>query len=206
MALLVLIGFCANTPKAEVVQIKPYSFSVIDGAGGWLGWFGFYSSDSIMNSNNPFTPTTNPDYPSVEFVLKEQLDLFLTARGVPVVGISETMITDSYSGAYITPPPPIYTIERPFLGARAEVPRILDREVLNGLNEWAWDGTPPLGIQYVITPAGYTTPAATGTFNQDEQKFYVADGRQYLVVPEPSALSLLAVGLGGLAMMRRRRS
>jgi len=25
-------------------------------------------------------------------------------------------------------------------------------------------------------------------------------------VPEPSALSLLAVGLGGLAMMRRRRS
>ena len=26
------------------------------------------------------------------------------------------------------------------------------------------------------------------------------------VVPEPSALSLLAIGLGGLAMMRRRRS
>jgi hypothetical protein len=28
----------------------------------------------------------------------------------------------------------------------------------------------------------------------------------YLAVPEPSALSLLAIGLGGLAMMRRRRS
>jgi hypothetical protein len=27
-----------------------------------------------------------------------------------------------------------------------------------------------------------------------------------LTVPEPSAVSLLAVGLGGLAMMRRRRS
>jgi hypothetical protein len=27
-----------------------------------------------------------------------------------------------------------------------------------------------------------------------------------LTVPEPSALSLLAIGLGGLAMMRRRRS
>jgi hypothetical protein len=31
-------------------------------------------------------------------------------------------------------------------------------------------------------------------------------GDIYQVIPEPSALSLLAVGLGGLAMMRRRRS
>ena len=31
-------------------------------------------------------------------------------------------------------------------------------------------------------------------------------GFRVAMVPEPSALSLLAVGLGGLAMMRRRRS
>jgi hypothetical protein len=28
----------------------------------------------------------------------------------------------------------------------------------------------------------------------------------FQIIPEPSALSLLAIGLGGLAMMRRRRS
>ena len=33
-----------------------------------------------------------------------------------------------------------------------------------------------------------------------------ATGFRVAMVPEPSALSLLAVGLGGLAMMRRRRS
>jgi hypothetical protein len=31
-------------------------------------------------------------------------------------------------------------------------------------------------------------------------------GTDFTVAPEPSALSLLAIGLGGLAMMRRRRS
>jgi hypothetical protein len=38
----------------------------------------------------------------------------------------------------------------------------------------------------------------------------VIDGQLFFdnlrVIPEPSALSLLAVGLGGMAMMRRRRS
>jgi hypothetical protein len=31
-------------------------------------------------------------------------------------------------------------------------------------------------------------------------------GFRIAIVPEPSALSLLAIGLGGLAMMRRRQS
>ncbi|NDH68895.1 MAG: PEP-CTERM sorting domain-containing protein [Gammaproteobacteria bacterium] len=37
---------------------------------------------------------------------------------------------------------------------------------------------------------------ATGLLNMDN----------FIVIPEPSALSLLTVGLSGLAMLRRRRS
>jgi hypothetical protein len=33
----------------------------------------------------------------------------------------------------------------------------------------------------------------------------LASGFRVAMVPEPSTLSLLAIGLGGLAMMRRRR-
>ena len=41
-------------------------------------------------------------------------------------------------------------------------------------------------------------------FSTNGNRFVAADNIT-MAVPEPSALSLLAVGLGGLAMMRRRR-
>ena len=59
---------------------------------------------------------------------------------------------------------------------------------------------------------GFTTDASEGftyldfslTGNNDDN--IAIDTVRFNTVPEPSALSLLAVGLGGLAMMRRRRS
>jgi len=42
-------------------------------------------------------------------------------------------------------------------------------------------------------------------FSSNGSRFVGADNIT-MPVPEPSAVSLLAVGLGGLAMMRRRRS
>jgi len=41
-------------------------------------------------------------------------------------------------------------------------------------------------------------------FSSSGNRFVAADNIT-MPVPEPSALSLLALGLGGLAMMRRRR-
>jgi hypothetical protein len=51
---------------------------------------------------------------------------------------------------------------------------------------------------FKILIGGYSQDASisSGLLNLDN----------FVVIPEPSALSLLAVGLGGMAMMRRRRS
>jgi hypothetical protein len=61
----------------------------------------------------------------------------------------------------------------------------------------------------ILNPGLISNLLSAGAFVASE--FYIQDlngnGANYLsVIPEPSALSLLAVGLGGLAMMRRRRS
>ena len=60
----------------------------------------------------------------------------------------------------------------------------------------------------ILNPGLIPNLLSAGAFVASE--FYIQDlngnGANYLsVIPEPSALSLLAVGLGGLAMMRRRR-
>jgi len=49
------------------------------------------------------------------------------------------------------------------------------------------------------------TPTLSAQTNQGSSNAYL-NNLTFAVIPEPSALSLLAVGLGGLAMMRRRRS
>jgi len=58
----------------------------------------------------------------------------------------------------------------------------------------AWGGS----SDFYMAIGGYSwdSTISTGLLNMDN----------FIVIPEPSALSLLAVGLGGLAMMRRRRS
>jgi formylglycine-generating enzyme required for sulfatase activity len=85
-----------------------------------------------------------------------------------------------------------------------------------GGNVWEWNETAFDGIN---STAGETRVLRGGSWNNDSS-LLVASGRdggipttgdfnygfRVASVPEPSAVSLLAVGLGGLAMMRRRRS
>ena len=101
-------------------------------------------------------------------------------------------------------------------GARETIPRDVDGNSIIGqfrVGDWN-DGTRSFlfdGIDWTYLDA----PLANSTFA------YGIDGNTIvgsyndasdvshgfiLTVPEPSALSLLAIGLGGLAMMRRRRS
>ena len=58
----------------------------------------------------------------------------------------------------------------------------------------AWSGSE----DFYMAIGGYSwnSTITTGLLNMDN----------FIVIPEPSAFSLLAIGLGGLAMMRRRRS
>ena len=101
-------------------------------------------------------------------------------------------------------------------GARETIPRDVDGNSIIGqfrVGDWN-DGTRSFlfdGIDwtYLDAPLAKSTFAygidgntIVGSYNDTSD---VSHGF-ILTVPEPSALSLLAIGLGGLAMMRRRRS
>ena len=141
-----------------------------------------------MATNNPFPSLgENVNY------THEQFYQISNTRFSDVVGISGTMITDYYNGpTFNGEPPPLLSTERLFFGS-------IDRMVLSSLTDWAWNGD---GLPYFL---GYLPTSASGTFNQAEQRFYVSDGRQYQVVPEPSSLSLLLAGGAVLMAGRRRR-
>ena len=78
-------------------------------------------------------------------------------------------------------------------------------------NVWEWlSPTNPEDAEYIggawNTTASQLSSSANGNLNNGG---YADGGIGFRIassVPEPSALSLLAVGLGGLAMRRRRRS
>jgi hypothetical protein len=99
-------------------------------------------------------------------------------------------------------------------GATETVPRDVDGNLIIGqyrMGDWTtrsflFDGA---NWTYLDAPSANSTWAygvdgntIVGSYNDTSD---VSHGF-ILTVPEPSALSLLAVGLGGLAMMRRRRS
>jgi len=136
----------------------------------------YYSSDALTQSNNPF-PSKFMGYSLTEF------NQILKGRFCDVVGIPETMIAEGPFGN-----------RRPFFFN-------IDRNLLPILSSWEWGGAG----DYPLQAAGYTVPSAQGYFNQTEQRFYVSDGRQYQVVPEPSSLSLLALGGVVVALGRRKR-
>jgi len=78
-----------------------------------------------------------------------------------------------------------------------------------------WGGAPFLGdekqVSYTAGLDSYTINVPFTSFvvgNYSSSDFRLQGGMNFTtaVVPEPSALSLLAVGLGGLAILRRRRS
>jgi len=194
---ITLILFSISLCRCETVQITRFSVVTDDVYNSELGGvFGqidlkYYFSSSSVISNDPMFP----NYPNGSYTT-EQYNLIAQDRLLNVVPVAGTEIIDEYFN--ITGlNPVIYTkqyIARTFFTS-------IDKNLLQNLSQWDYDGsTPPLAA------AGYNSPSASGSFNQAEQRFYVSDGRQYQVVPEPSALSLLAIGLGGLAMLRRRRS
>jgi len=71
---------------------------------------------------------------------------------------------------------------------------------------------PWLNLYGPTDPNILLSPGTTYTITKDDFFSYTMEGSPLntsnisLVVPEPSALSLLAVGLGGFALIRRRRS
>ena len=101
-------------------------------------------------------------------------------------------------------------------GARETIPRDVDGNIIigefrvgdwnDGTRSFLFDGTE---WTYLDAPSAKSTFAfgidgntIVGSYNDTSD---VSHGF-ILTVPEPSALSLLAVGLGGLAILRRRRS
>ena len=194
---ITLILFSISLCRCETVQITMFSVVTHDfynsELGGVLGGIDvkYYFSSSSVISNDPMFP----NYPNGSYTT-EQYNLIAQDRLLNVVPVAGTEIIDEYFN--ITGlNPVIYTkkyIARTFFTS-------IDKNLLQNLSQWDYDGS-----QGLLAAAGYNSPSASGSFNQAEQRFYVSDGRQYQVVPEPSALSLLAVGLGGLAVMRRRRS
>jgi hypothetical protein len=234
-ALIILLGFAYwfNDSRAETIQLRniPLFFGSINADESRIRELRIeetlvvVSTTTVLASFYPLLEfTSHPAFTWNEELAKViALNNFNQAqmanRFLEIVGIPETMIFDNLD--LVTPsdqPTRTISIERPFFS-------VIDSELLSGMNAWSWesgfDGV--LSIEdgavfesaamiSIISPIGTYTPgyiiptqSLSGTFNQAEQRFYVSDGRQYQVVPEPSALSLLAVGLGGLALVRRRR-
>jgi hypothetical protein len=81
--------------------------------------------------------------------------------------------------------------------ADANALRIINIQNNNSYADWTL-----LSGNFVAT--ANSTAIEMGTYTSDN--FHTVSNVSVTAVPEPSALSLLAVGLGGLAMMRRRRS
>jgi len=81
--------------------------------------------------------------------------------------------------------------------ADANALRIINIQNNNSYADWTL-----LSGNFVAT--ANSTTIQMGTYTSDNH--HTVSNFSVTAVPEPSALSLLAVGLGGLAMMRRRRS
>ena len=187
--LTLFVILCLSVPaSASTTLIKLFTEQVGINYGSEVSpglWIGgtvftsryFYSSESALASNNPFTPYGG--YTPIRIF--EQI---IETRFRDVNGIPGTMIVDEIDGS---------SGLRPFFSS-------IDTEVLVNLTDWVYDGSYHIGFN------GYTVPTASGTFNQSEQRFYLSDGRQYQVVPEPSSLSLLALGGVVVALGRRKRA
>ena len=234
--LFIMLGFAYwfNDSRAETIQLRntPLFFGSIDADESRIRELRIeetrvvVSTTTVLASFYPLLEfTSHPAFTCneepVKLIARNNFNqALMTNRFLEIVGIPETMIFDNLDLVTTSDQPTrTISIERPFFS-------VIDSELLSGMNAWSWesdfDGVLSFeagvvveseNVIAIISPIGtyhpgYIIPrqSLSGTFNQAEQRFYVSDGRQYQVVPEPSALSLLADGLGGLAMMRRRRS
>jgi len=222
-ALIILLGFAYwfNDSRAETIQLRniPLFFGSINADESRIRELRIeetlvvVSTTTVLASFYPLLEfTSHPAFTWNEELAKViALNNFNQAqmanRFLEIVGIPETMIFDTLDlPTVIGQPTRTVSIERPFF-------TVIDSELLSEMNVWSWEsgnyGYFEVWADSVVilgSSVGYNIPSQSlsGTFNQAEQRFYVSDGRQYQVVPEPSALSLLAIGLGGLATMRRR--
>ena len=235
LIILLGFAYWFNDSRAETIQLRntPLFFGSIDADESRIRELRIeetrvvVSTTTVLASFYPLLEfTSHPAFTCneepVKLIARNNFNqALMTNRFLEIVGIPETMIFDTLDDhpTLIGQPTRTISIERPFFS-------VIDSELLSGMNAWSWesdfDGVLSFeaGVVFesesvitIISPIGtyhpgYIIPrqSLSGTFNQAEQRFYVSDGRQYQVVPEPSALSLLAIGLGGLAMMRRRRS
>jgi len=136
----------------------------------------YYSSDALMQSNDPLPNKSINSYTEAEFYQIFQDRIY------NVVGIPETMIVEG-------------RFWKPFFYN-------IDKNLLPNLSSWEWNGATDFGWLF----PGEGTRFAQGYFNQTEQRFYVSDGRQYQVVPEPTSFSLLLAGLVLLINSRRLKN
>ena len=230
-ALIILLGFAYwfNDSRAETIQLRniPLFFGSINTDESRIRELRIEETLVVVST----TTVLAAFYPLLEFtshggfIWNEELakvialnnfnQALMTNRFLEIVGIPETMIFDTLDVVtVIGQPTRTISIERPFF-------TVIDSQLLSEMNVWSWESGNygsievwadsiyfNLGVMGLASSVGYNiqSQSLSGTFNQAEQRFYVSDGRQYQVVPEPSALSLFAIGLCGLAILRRRRS
>ena len=140
---------------------------------------------TIASSYTGFTPSTSTGVVSISEILSSGIDLKKT-----ISSNIEVRLVDNYWANNSLTPGQSYTVETKF---------IVGPQNTSSFNSFAMNyevsNISSLSQSNPVILAGFRIEDLTG------------NSVKYLsVIPEPSALSLLAVGLGGLAMMRRRRS
>ena len=229
-ALIILLGFAYwfNDSRAETIQLRntPLFFGSIDADESRIRELRLEETRVVVST----TTVLASFYPLLEFtshggfIWNEELAKVIALnnfnqaqmpdRFLEIFGIPETMIFDTLDVVTaIGQPTQTISIERPFF-------TVIDSELLSEMNVWSWESgnygsievwadsiSFNLGVMGLASSVGYNiqSQSLSGTFNQAEQRFYVSDGRQYQVVPEPSALSLLVLGGVVVALGLRKK-
>ena len=234
LIILLGFAYWFNDSRAETIQLRniPLFFGLIDGDESRIRELRMeetrvvVSTTTVLASIYSFSGFTSHaaftwNEEPVKFIAHNNFNqALMTNRFLEIVGIPETMIFDNFDLVMLFDQPKrTISIERPFFS-------VIDSELLSGMNAWSWEsgidgGNLSLEAGVVVESeyeiiindptfrplTGYTIPSQSlsGTFNQAEQRFYVSDGRQYQVVPEPSALSLLVLGGVVVALGLRKK-